>query len=1103
MMTLGQTVCVAVVALLLAGPVRAEQIDWQKYCIDGVELSGNSDVRYLKTEPRINVVVRGKTHQAAAGLVDADGPGRTSIAWTKGENIDIDLDLTAERLVAGIVVIGGGAATWQMSASLDRRNWREIPRSHIVRINARSLMAANLALPARYLRVQATPSENGARIRDIYVYGDKEADGPAVGGIYPSWFPPVAGEEVTLRTIVRNVTDQTVKNVKVAFRQTAPRHKTLGEDVIAELPAGSARVAAIRWKPAVMEPHEIFVTASGPGPQGSQRTEIIPVVKRRLYFGNYHPIDNERLKNANLYTVVGGGFEYFLAKIRGRLALHFCNGPHVSGNVGLETFTKTWSHVLQGPLRDGMAMDEWSTLYPEACAALEQVSKDKGDRIIVPWLSGRADEAYSKCFRHADLVLPEVYFNYAGHHTYRDGLNVQIDNARKWQLLDKWIIALGVFAPGKPSTAEEIEREVQYLRLRGPEMPGVAYYGYSRGDIVRKNDHLCYQYFIAPVVVIEEAVPGGGNSLRVTVRNIGGMTAHHVQLAALGREDEKKQGTAAVAVLAPDEQTTVVINTIAPPADVVARILPGPGYTALNSTQPLEVYPSSQVQGLPIVACWTPENADDTGRQADHLDFVNLATGKVDSRVDAPGEKGTWKSGNLYLPSLETGSLAPGRYQLRWVDGQTGRTQGRNQLTILQRAGKLSVSRVNERPGTDNPQEITIDPGDTFDISWDLRDCRLPNPSIYISAPGDDMKMPRQDGSFAVLRPAVLGQRVESPTCEPERVGTWRWKSRIEREDLLLPFFETNGGWIWFRGDLGPDYRRVNMAANPGTWRLWIGGASPAVPISPVITVNVRGRQTAPPQPTEVAAGEPGQGGLEVKINAPKQMTTGDMVIVTVTASVKDRVVVGSEANYVDGVELFKMDQTGHEINNIPKLKLMTVQNRDKSAREFTAHFMITSPEQGTQRYCVRVGNPERFVPFSIEVEPKTVPVGKQDSIKLAMALPDGIVDTENLIDRFELVVCGAKPEFGPDRRTAVRRLTNMPALQEARGERLAGKYNPDKMSPKFEAELPVGPEDEPRIAHYLVWYGYIGRNGHWAPVTVHFTELTQGSYPRRDRARR
>ena len=152
-------------------------------------------------------------------------------------------------------------------------------------------------------------------------------------------------------------------------------------------------------------------------------------------------------------------------------------------------------------------------------------------------------------------------------------------------------------------------------------------------------------------------------------------------------------------------------------------------------------------------------------------------------------------------------------------------------MKILEKAGKLFVSSINGKPLAKGSQEITIDPGDTFEINWDLRNSSLDHPAIYISSPDDDLQMPRDDGSYAAFRPGLLGRKINAPTNEPEKFGSWVWKSKLDRPDVL----PTTGGnstcWVYYKGRLGDNYQRVNMAVNPGKWRLWIGGSSPMVPL--------------------------------------------------------------------------------------------------------------------------------------------------------------------------------------------------------------------------------------------------------------------------------
>jgi len=381
-------------------------VDWSKHLLDGVQLTGNWNVRYLNADAAVGATVRGKTQEEADLLVNGQyserGEGRPSLSWPAGETAEIDLDLRADRLLSGVIVERKGeASSWEMAASMDRRTWREIPQERMSSLGS-SWMAANLALPARYVRVHATAGAEGLSINELFIYGEREADVPALGGIYPSSFPPVAGEGIELRAVIRNTGRELVRNAKVEFRQLGPKERVLGETRLNEATPGSAKLASIPWKPQETEPHEIEVTLFGEGIEPSKAAEVIPVVNRRLYFSNFFVIDNDRLKYANLYTTIGGGFEYFLAKLRGRLGLYHCTGVcgHVQ-DLSFERLYSDWSRWVGGPYRDGINMDEWAARFIsyEVREALKRTSEQHEGRLIAPWLIGRCDETIADAFQ--------------------------------------------------------------------------------------------------------------------------------------------------------------------------------------------------------------------------------------------------------------------------------------------------------------------------------------------------------------------------------------------------------------------------------------------------------------------------------------------------------------------------------------------------------------------------------------------------------------------------------------------------------------------------------------------------------------------------------
>ena len=222
-----------------------------------------------------------------------------------------------------------------------------------------------------------------------------------------------------------------------------------------------------------------------------------------------------------------------------------------------------------------------------------------------------------------------MYINFSGHHRYREILDGNIDAARTHGLIDRWAIALGLRGEGHPTTFEEIEREVRYMRYRGPEVRGVAFWGYMGTLLDKQADGLCHKYFIAPAVKLEEVWEVQQDSVRGVIRNIGGMNAHDVRVAAYDGGETRLLGAAAVPLLKAGEQQTVTVSLCGSDGTPKLALLPSPGYTDLNPPAPVEVYPYRQVHGLPLIVCWTPVGGQGEVGESDTLAFTDLLQGEV------------------------------------------------------------------------------------------------------------------------------------------------------------------------------------------------------------------------------------------------------------------------------------------------------------------------------------------------------------------------------------------------------------------------------------------------------------------------------------------
>ncbi len=238
------------------------------------------------------------------------------------------------------------------------------------------------------------------------------------------------------------------------------------------------------------------------------------------------------------------------------------------------------------------------------------------------------------------------------------------------------------------------------------------------------------------------------------------------------------------------------------------------------------------------------------------------------------------------------------------------------------------------------------------------------------------------------------------------------------------------------------------------------------------------------------------QAELETTVDFPESMTTADMVVVTVRVKLLGEVVLGDKGNYIDRVTLSKFEKTTGGPSMSPRHEISTVPNPDKQAREFTARFVITSPEPGLQHYGVRVGYPAKWTKFSIKVLPKVVFLGEEGKISITSGLPADIVDSESYLHRLEIYKCGARAKFGPYGETGVRWLTNRQELTGARGGQIGRKDNPDLRRKEVHAEFTVGPETEEKVVSYLIWYGYFPGCRYFDIINVHFQKKEEEGKP-------
>ena len=98
--------------------MAAEPVDWNRYGIEGREISGNHERAYRWPSPPVVVTVTGRSAEEAVRLVDGSYRNYpTSVQWAEGEHAEITLDLQKPRFVSAIVIPHSGNAEWGLSAS--------------------------------------------------------------------------------------------------------------------------------------------------------------------------------------------------------------------------------------------------------------------------------------------------------------------------------------------------------------------------------------------------------------------------------------------------------------------------------------------------------------------------------------------------------------------------------------------------------------------------------------------------------------------------------------------------------------------------------------------------------------------------------------------------------------------------------------------------------------------------------------------------------------------------------------------------------------------------------------------------------------------------
>ncbi len=828
-----------ILIVIISGSLwAAETIDWQRYCVDGMMLSGQHAVRYRLADP-LPITIVGKSQAEADTLLD-EGYS-TGVSWSSGQDANIILDLGAQRFISGIVAQRSGSASWTMSTSTDGVSWTDIPSGRLVDFigDGEATAAANIAVNGRYVKIIANVHSGGLYIGELYVFGQDDPETDTVGSLYTSWKPPIVDQMVDLRALIRNFTGLSVTGVNVELHELSPGSGLLGSVALGNMDPGMTKVASIEWTPTQTEPHEIEVRVTGTGFGSTQiGTGTIYVVDRKLWFGSFMPLNSRNLIYHNLYTttnVIG----YYPSKLRGALALDPTGGTNgQSGTEPVSYWYDGWYGSLHGPLRDGIAMDEWTSMYPEACTALQQLYDTAAGRLLVPW-SIPGPEGNMGCYDAADMVLMEVYLNMLGHYDYRRRIDEVIDGVRSENAFDNFTIALGVATSRKPSTLKEIEREVRQIRFRGPEMVGFSHYGSDTRSYFKTIDSYCYKYFIAPAIVVDGIPNVVGSTVTVPLKNIGGMNAYVIDVDVHNHDGQTLLGSDTLGFLAAGASDNLVITMSSAETMPKIEIVDSNNYTAMNF-EALEVTPEKQVPNAPLQFHIMLPSAGILSA-SDKLQILNSS----EQIVFEIGTSGwDWAEERVCGDNIKAPSTT-GDYIVRLWDVSASKVIAYDEFSVVEKLGDFWVTN----PYDGNSQYITIEAGEDFEINWDFSE-QIHKPVICVSHPGETtLIQPRNIGGTEMRHLAVLSfmeVHIKDPEGFPLKAGKWVWKSDLDAEDLIDVSYRE--GWI--TGDEGgpfvdPDNPRINMSVNPGEWKLWFSSElAPAMPgwmlpSTDVITINV------------------------------------------------------------------------------------------------------------------------------------------------------------------------------------------------------------------------------------------------------------------------